>query len=394
MDRTYRSAVVGLGGIGSAAAYWLARSGEPVIGFEQFELFHERGASQDHSRIIRKAQHEEPYATLAPAAYAAWAQVEAESGVKLLTQTGGLVIEDARARAQLETGSRNIAGYLDMFDRHGVQYEQLTAEQTQERWPQFRLEGHEQVLFQQDSGIVDAGRANGVHIALARAHGAELRPNTPVRALHPTPAGIEVVTDTETYLVDRVVTAADGWTNQLLPAGTTPLPLLVTQEQVTYYSTPHLAEFSPEKFPVFMWHGIDNFYGFPVYGEVATKLGQHLGGHEVTPDTRTFDPDPVREERQHAFLSRHLPNFLGPKLVTKTCLYTIPPDQHFILGPVPGEPRITSFVGAGHAFKFASLMGQILAEVSTTGRTAHPIEPFSWDRPALTDPAFAPRYHR
>ncbi|GAB2843198.1 N-methyl-L-tryptophan oxidase [Actinocorallia aurea] len=394
MNRSFRTAVIGLGGIGSAALYWSAASGPGVIGFERFELFHSRGASQDHSRILRLAQHEEPYASLAPAAYAAWAEIEAASGQQVLTRTGGLVIEDVAAREGLDTGSRNIGGYTSMFERHGVDYELWDAAQAAERYPQFRFRGSEQVLWQKDSAIVDAGRANAVHISLARAHGAEILERTPVRKLVPTPAGIEVVTDGETYLVDRVITAADAWTNELLPDDARPFPLKVTQEQVTYYSTPHLKSFSPANFPVFMWHGAHNFYGFPIYGEVATKLGEHLGGHEVTADTRTFEPDPVRRERQREFLAEHVPDFLGPELYTKTCLYTIPPDQNFILGPLETEPRVTVFVGAGHAFKFASLMGRILAEVSATGRTGFPIGAFALDRPALTDPGFAARYHR
>ncbi|ROO86252.1 sarcosine oxidase [Actinocorallia herbida] len=394
MNRSFRTAVVGLGGIGSAALYWSAVTGEDVVGFEQFELFHSRGASQDHSRIIRLAQHEEPYASLAPAAYATWADVEEASGQRILTKTGGLVIEDVEARTGLDTGSRNIGGYTELFDRHGVEYELWDAARAAERFPQFRFKGTERILWQRDSAIVDAGRANAVHISLARAHGAAILERTPVRRLVPTPAGIEVVTDTETYLVDRVITAADAWTNRLLPDGARPFPLKVTQEQVTYYATPHLKRFSPENFPVFMWHGEHNFYGFPIYGEVATKLGEHLGGHEVTADSRTFEPDPVRRERQREFLAAHVPDFLGPELYTKTCLYTIPPDQHFILGPLETDPRVTVFVGAGHAFKFASLLGRILADVSASGTTPHPIGAFALDRPALTDPGFAARYHR
>jgi sarcosine oxidase len=162
---------------------------------------------------------------------------------------------------------------------------------------------------------------------------------------------------------------------------------------VTYYATPNLLEFSPARFPVFMWHGRHNFYGFPVHGEVATKLGQHMGGPEVTADTRTFDPDPVRERRQREFLTEHLPGFLGPQLYTKTCLYTIPPDQHFVLDILPEHPGVAVAVGAGHAFKFASLIGQVLADLALRGKTAHPIEQFRLDRPALTDPGFPRSFH-
>ena len=140
-----------------------------------------------------------------------------------------------------------------------------------------------------------------------------------------------------------------------------------------------------------MWHGADNFYGFPVYGEVATKLGQHIGGHEVTADSRTFEADPLRRKRQEEFLAEHLPGFGGPELYTKTCLYTIPPDQHFVIDTVPEAPNVHVAVGAGHAFKFASLIGRILAELATAravtapDRDVHP-RPAGPARPALRPP--------
>jgi sarcosine oxidase len=260
------------------------------------------------------------------------------------------------------------------------------------RWPQFRLEGSERAMYQARSGIVDAARANATHVALARAHGAEVREQSPVRALHPAGGHVEVVTDDEVYRAEHVVVTADARTNEVL-AGLHAFPLTVTQEQVTYYATPHLARFAPGTFPVFMWHGAENYYGFPVYGEVATKLGQHMGGPEVTADTRTFEPDPLRRKRQQVFLDEHLPGFAGPELYTKTCLYTIPPDQHFVLGPLPGSPRISVGIGAGHAFKFASLLGRVLADLAVDGRTPHPIDAFALDRRALTDPSSPRTFH-
>jgi sarcosine oxidase len=390
----HRVIVVGLGGLGSAALYRLAAElGPGVLGIEQFALGHHRGASQDHSRIIRLAQHEQQYAALAAPAYKAWDEVEAESGQQIVTRTGGLVIEDRAARRGLASGSRNIEGYTAMFDRYGVGYELLDADELVSRWPQFRVGGAEQVLYQADSGIVDAGRANAVHVALARAHGAEVRANTPVRAIRPDGEGVAVVTDAGTFRADRVVVAADAWTNQVLAETGLALPLTVLREQVTYYATPHLAEFAPSRFPVFMWHGRHNFYGFPVYGEVATKLGQHMGGDETTADTRSFEPDPVRRERYADFVDAHLPRFGGPELYSKTCLYTVPPDQGFVLDTLPEHPQITVANGAGHAYKFAALIGRLLADLALGHEPAHPIDAFSITRPALTDPDFPRSFH-
>jgi sarcosine oxidase len=394
VNRDHPLIVIGCGGLGSAAAYWLARRAGPgVLGLEQFRLGHDRGASQDHSRIIRLAQHQDAYAALAPAAYDAWHEVEAASEIELVIPTGGLVIEDVAVRDRARTGSRNIRGYTEVMARHGASFEVLTADELMARWPQFRLAGTEEAVYQHQSGIVDARRANAVHIALARGHGARIVDDCPVLAVHPRGEQVEVVTAGERYLAERVVIAADAWTNHLLAGLGRQLPLTVTQEQVTYYATPNLADFSPGRFPVFMWHGKHNFYGFPVHGEVATKLGQHMGGPQVTAATRTFVPDPVRQDRQRAFLAEHLPGFGGPELYTKTCLYTIPPDQNFVLGTLPEHPNVSVAVGAGHAFKFAALIGSVLADLALHGKTSHPIDSFALDRPALTDPSFPRSFH-
>ena len=394
MDGTYKAIVVGCGGLGSAALYWLSRElGQDVLGLEQFRLGHDYGASQDHSRIIRLAQHQSEYAALAPYAYEAWSEIEDESGVRVLFETGGLIIEAKDERDPEKVGTRNIDGYVAAFREHGFDYELLDSEGLMARWPQFRLSGPERAIFQKDSGLVDARRANAAHIALARARGATVLERTPVRAVRPNGGGVEVVTDGRTYLADRVVVASDAWTNEVLRETGTRIPLTVTQEQVTYYATPNLKEFSMDRFTVFMWHGADNFYGFPVYGEVATKLGQHMGGHEVTAESRTFEPDPVRQIRYRDFLNRHIPGFLGPELYTKTCLYTIPPDQNFVIDTLEEHPQISVAVGAGHAYKFAGLIGRILTELALNGESTLPIEAFRLRRSAIADHAFERTFH-
>ncbi|CAN5150570.1 N-methyl-L-tryptophan oxidase [soil metagenome] len=394
MNGDYEAIVIGCGGLGSAALYRLSRElGTSALGIERFRLGHHNGASQDHSRIIRLAQHQSQYAALAPEAYRAWGEVEEESGQRIVTKTGGLVIEAADERDPAKVGTRNIGGYVAAFEEFGFDYELLNADEVMDRWPQFRLGGSERAIYQEESGIVDAGRANVVHAALARANGARILEETPVRAVRPNGSGVEVETDEETYLADRVVVASDAWTNQVLAETGLRMPLTVTQEQVTYYSTPNLWEFSPERFPVFMWHGAHNYYGFPVYGEVATKLGEHMGGHEVTAQTRDFEPDPERQRRYREFLEERVPGFLGPELYTKTCLYTVPPDQNFVLDTLPGHPQISVAVGAGHAYKFAALIGEILSELALDGSSRSPIDSFSISRPAITDGSFQKAFH-
>jgi sarcosine oxidase len=173
------------------------------------------------------------------------------------------------------------------------------------------------------------------------------------------------------------------------------LPLTVTQEQVTYWATPNLRDFALDRFPIWIWHGGDTgwFYGFPVYGEVATKAGEDVGGDVVTTETRTLEPNPRPYERLERFLSERIPGSLGPVLYTKTCLYTMTPDRDFVLDRLPEYPQITVGLGAAHGFKFSCLIGQILADLASEGDTRYPIAPFGLNRPALTDPTFMPAFH-
>ncbi|MGH2615564.1 MAG: N-methyl-L-tryptophan oxidase [Thermomicrobiales bacterium] len=386
MRRAYEVIVVGCGGIGSAAAYWLARRiGSGVLAIEQFALGHDRGSSQDHSRIIRRSYHDPRYTALAAPAYELWGEIEAESGVPLVVTTGGLDFELLGT-----TGLKDLEHCAAAMAAQGIAFDELSAQDVMARWPQFRLPDEARGLYQADSGLIDAAKANAVHIALARRHGAEIRDRLPVRGIRPLPNGVEVVTDEGVFSADHLVLAAGAWTNSLLNHLGVDWPLTVTQEQVTYFATPYLREFAPDRFPIWIWRAPEEFYGFPIYGEVATKAGQDVGGEEVTAETRTFAPNLPTKERLIRFLATYIPHFLGPELYTKTCLYTMPPDRHFVIDAVPGHPRVTVAVDAGHAFKFATLIGRILSQLAVDGDTEYPIQPFRADRPELTDPTFRP----
>lgn len=386
---TYDYIVIGCGGIGSAATYWLSRSaGAEVLALEQFALGHDRGESQDHSRIIRLAYHAPAYTALTRHTFAAWREVEEEAGLQLVLRTGGLDLE-------LVNGApRYINHYAEAMRAASIPFDELDAAEVMARWPQFTLPDSACALYQADAGLVDARRANAAHVALARARGATILAETPVRAIRPLPDGVEVATDTATFRARRLVITAGPWSNQLLRYVGLELPLTVTQEQVTYYQTPHLREFAPDRFPIWIWHGDarDCFYGFPVYGEVATKAGQDVGGEVVTADSRSFTPNPRSAAELHAFLERTIPRSLGPELYTKTCLYTLTPDRDFVIDTLPGHPQIALAIGAGHAFKFAGLIGRILSEIALNGTSSYPIDAFRLDRPALIDPEYQPGF--
>jgi sarcosine oxidase len=387
--REFEYIVLGCGGIGSGAAYWLARrQGSKVLGLEQFELGHHHGGSQDHSRIIRLTYHDAAYTRLTPHTYKAWAVLEEESAVTVVTKTGSveLALQDSPYQADIEI-------YAGAMDEAEIPYERLDGVEVMRRYPQFRLRQEVDALYQADTGIADAIKGNAAHIAMARYYGATILDHCAVREIRPRDGAVDLRTDRGDFSCRRLVLTAGAWTDRVLAAVGRNLRLTVTQEQVTYYATPHLAEFAIDRFPIFIWHGEDVFYGFPVYGEVATKAAIDASGPAVTPDTRTYEADLERERRLEAWLQEHIPHFLGPKLYTKSCLYTMPRDRDFVVDALSEHPQILVCVGAGHAYKFSSLLGVILSELAIDGQTGYPINHFKLERRAITDPDYPPAFH-
>ncbi len=382
MRRDYDVAVVGLGAIGSAAAYWLStRLGGGVLGLEQFEMEHDNGASRDHSRIIRLSYHKRPYVRLARRAYETWALVEAEAGSTIVTRTGGLDVAPREAAIPLDD-------YTSSMAAEGVPFEELDAAEVMRRWPQWRLDDRHHALYQADAGLADPNRGNAAHRRLAAANGATLLDRAPVAGLREVGGEIELTTPSGAFRAGHVVLATDAWTNDLLRHFDRRLPLTITKEQVTYFACPRPDDFAPDRFPVWIWMDVPSFYGFPTYGEAGPKAAEDVGGSQVTPDTRTFDRDEAAFRRVERFLEEHLPGAVGPPIYTKTCLYTMPPDRDFVLDRLPDHDRVLVALGAAHGFKYASLFGRIVTELVCDGASPSDadIAGFAIDRPILLEP--------
>jgi sarcosine oxidase len=379
----YRVIVVGCGAIGAATAYWLSRrlGAGAVLALEQYELGHGRGASEDHSRVIRNAYTRADYTALTPAAYQSWNVAERETGLRLVYRTGGLIIA-----APGRTGADCVQQTAAAMDAAGLPYELLGGTEVRERWPQWRLDDRHTAVFDPETGILDIRRATAAHIALARARGAVFRPNAPVSAIAESAHGVTVTAAGESHTSDRVVLAGGAWNPVLVDMLGGYLPITLTQEQVTYFATPHVREFTPERFTVFGLIAEDDllYYGIPVYGEVAVKAALDCAGPVVTPQTKTDDPDPGRVAQVRAFLERYLPDAVGPELYSRVCCYDFPPDRDFIVDYVPGSQRVLICAGAGHAGKFAALLGRILTELAVDGTSRFPVGAFRADRPAIT----------
>jgi sarcosine oxidase len=371
--------VLGLGGIGSAAAYWLAKRGARVIGLEQFTLGHDRGESQDHSRIIRLSYHDPQYVRLAQAAYASWAEVERESGDRLVIQTGGLDLFPAGAAIAQDA-------YTSAMDACGVPYERWAADETMRRYPQFKLDEDVETLFQAQSGIATAARANAAHQRLALGYGADLRESARVEDIDTSGDEVSVRAGGRTLRAAQLLVCAGPWTNGALAHLGLQLNLDVTREQVIYLEPIVMEIFEPERFPIWIWMDEPSYYGFPIFGEPAVKVAQDAGGEITTADARTFEVDEENHRRVLEFTRRTIPYAVGRERYVKTCLYTMPPDRDFIVDRVPGQDRVLLCVGAGHAFKFSTQLGRVLADLALDGETPHDLSLFRADRGILTEP--------
>ena len=333
MKRDYEYIVLGLGGLGSGAAYWLSRkAGAEVLGIEQFELGHVRGESQDHSRIIRLSYHTPEYVELAKLAYDAWDTLERESGDQVVLKTGGLDFAPHDSKIPLDT-------YRNAMRTCNVTYEDLDADEIMKRWPQFTL-GDDIVRTlsgaerHRDGGARERGAPQDGAREWRDAASRTRRSRTSSRAATKSPSRRRAAA----FRCRKLVIAAGPWSNRALGYLGIELPLEVTREQVTYFAAPRPGDFAPDRFPVWIWMDDPCFYGFPTFGEAGPKAAQDAGGKPVTADTRDFEPEPENLRGVQEFLSRYIPGALGPIIYTKTCLYTLTPDRDFVIDTRAG-PR-------------------------------------------------------
>jgi sarcosine oxidase len=376
--------VVGLGALGSAASWQLARRGGSVIGLERFALGHDRGASHGDSRIIRLSYHSPGYVRRAAAAYRAWSELEQDAGTALVLRCGGVDVFPPGAAIPPED-------YLAAMTAEGVPFERLDAAGARHRWPELAVPDGALVLHQAQTGIVPAALGTATMQRLAAAHGADLRPHTRVERLTETADGVQVSCSGGVRLRARsVVVTADAWTNQVLAGLDVRLPLTLTKEHVVHYAVDDDGRHHPGAFPVWIWMDDPSYYGFPCYGEATVKVGQDCGGRPVDPDTRSFDADPEYVRRMTRFVREAVPR-AGDAVRVTTCLYTLTPDRDLVAGVLPDHPRVVVGLGAAHGFKFAPWLGGVLADLATTGGTGPGVDGEDVDglepsQPALTEP--------
>jgi sarcosine oxidase len=362
--------VVGLGVMGSAALHRLAVRGVRVLGIEQHEPGHDRGSSHGATRIIRLGYFEHPsYVSLLREVYPLWQELEAKIGRQLLHITG--IAEIGMPESEL------VQGTLAAARQHALPHEVLDADALMRRYPAFRVPGDFVGVVQPDGGFLEAEPALLGLVELARAGGAAVRTNQAVRAIEPHSSGVRVVTGSDVIEASAVIVTAGARVKSLVPD--LAAPLRVTRQVLAWFKPREPAMFSDDHFPVFMIespHGLH--YGFPLDPHRGVKLGKHHHLDEaVDPDNYDRSVSPRDEHAIRVALETYIPAADGKLVAATTCLYTMAPDGDFIIDTLPGWPQVV--IGSpcsGHGFKFAPLVGEILADLATRGQTKRDIARF------------------
>lgn len=361
--QSFDTIVIGVGGMGSAALWHLARRGQRVLGLERFDLGHAMGSSHGFNRIIRLAYFEHPaYVPWLRRAYMLWRETETLAGEQLLYITGGI-------DAGLEDG-RIVQGSLEACRMHDLPHEAMGAGEVNARFPGYRLPAHYAAIYQPDGGFVASERAIMAHAGLAIANGAEIRAREAVVAIEPGDGRVTVVTERGRYEAGRVVVSPGAWIADLAPglAGKA-----VPERQVLGWFQPLKPElFTPQAFPVSnILTEFGHYYQFPAWGLPGFKIGlyNHLREHGH-PDQLSREPTEADEAVLRRAVRELFPDADGPALRLAACLFSNTPDEHFVIDTLPDHPEIVvASPCSGHGFKFASAVGEALADLATGGET-------------------------
>jgi sarcosine oxidase len=364
----YDVAVVGLGAIGTAALYQLARRGRRVLGVERFAPGHDRGSSHGETRIIRLGYFEHPsYVPLLHRTYALWRELEAAAGQQLIHITG--IVEIGPPDGEL------VVGTLAASRMHGLPHQVLDADEVMRRFPAFqRLPRHYAGVVQPDGGFVTVEPTIAAQAALAQAVGAELQTSLTVHSITPHGDGVRLSTDHGDVEAAKAVVAAGPWVKALVPD----LPVRVTRQVFAWFAPTNPGLFTAKRFPVFLLqsrHGMH--YGFPQYGRGVKIAKHHHRDEAVDPDRVDRAVTADDEDLIRGALADHIPMLNGAIIAAKTCLYTVTPDHDFIIDRLPYAPNVIVVSPcSGHGFKFAPVIGEILAELAMEGATQHDISRF------------------
>lgn len=376
VSQVYDVIVVGVGGMGSAACYHLARRGKRVLGLERFSIPHTMGSSHGLTRIIRLAYHESPaYVPIVWRAMDLWRELGEQFGEQLIFNTGSL---DAGP-----DGGGFFQESLAACLEHDLPHEILTGAEINRRFPAFNLPAHHAGLFQPDGGFVAAERSIIAHAELARAAGADIRTGEQVLGWEETATGVLVTTSAGKYEAGQLILSAGAWMADLLPELKNKA---VPERQVLGWFHPRPgteANFMPDRMPVAILMVEEGpYFMLPTWGAPGFKIGLHHHQKETGhAESLSRVPTEADEELLRICMRRYLPDANGPVADLKACVYTNTPDEHFIIDRLPGaENVIVASPCSGHGYKFASAIGEILADMAGGGASRFDLGMFRLDR--------------
>jgi sarcosine oxidase len=373
-DTAFDVIVLGAGGMGSAAVFELARRGRSVLALEQFPFVHDRGSSHGHTRIIRRAYYEHPaYVPLVQRAFDRWYDLEQRSGRHLLTECPCLSIGPPDGEV--------VAGVLESAKQHNLAVERLDANELARRYPQFRFDGSFTGVLERDAGFLYVEECVGTQLEQARLLGANLRPEEPVVEWKSDGRSVIVTTTKDTYHAASLVLTAGPWAGRILADHGK--VLRVMRQTMLWFGTDNPTAFRRDQFPIFLAEvPAGPFYGLPDIDGRGLKVARHYGAPELNSpeeiDRAVTDSD---ELAVRPFLEKHIPRANGPLRYAQTCIYTLTPDRHFLIDRPQEHPNVAFAAGfSGHGFKFAPVVGEILADLTDAGSTSWPIDLFKCAR--------------
>ncbi len=378
MSKRFDVIVLGVGAMGASACYHLASRGAAVLGLEQFDIPNDQGSAHGQSRAFRMCYFEHPdYVPLLRRAYELWRELEHVSERKLLHMTGGIWFGPADCEL--------IAGSRDAAVTHGLAHEWIEHDELAKRYPQFTMPDEYVGFYEPQAGLLLPEKIISAYAENAAKHGAVLRAMEQVVKWRSDARAVMVETTHGTYEADQLVVCAGPWSDRIV--GDLAVPLSVTRQIAIWVQPKRPERFALGTLPIWAIDrpagsggesgggGGGMYYGFPILPDKAGfKLSVHCPGPSTDPDTidRIVQLNEMNELRE--MLGRFIPGADGPLLEASVCMYTNTPDAHFVVDRHPQHANVTIGCGfSGHGFKFASVIGEALADLALDGRTELPI---------------------
>jgi sarcosine oxidase len=385
----YDAIIIGLGAMGSAAAYQLSKRNAKVLGIDQFSPPHNLGSTHGETRVTRQAIGEgAEYVPLTLRSYEIFREIEAQANADLLTITGGLIMSNPSGNANLHGNEGFIETTVTTAKKFGIKHQTLTADEIARKFPQFNLDGNEDGYFENEMGFLRPENCVAAQLELAEKYGAKIHRNEKVVAMRTFPDSVEIFTDKAVYKADKLIISAGAWIKDFVEIEQKELFQIYRQVFYWFNVADSYEQFKLGNFPIFIWEfgrwENDFVYGFPA-------IDGKNGGFKVATETylETTNPDNVNREVSQAeidevhekYIKNRINGVSNKCIKTATCLYTVMPKAKFLIDYLLDNKRIiVASPCSGHGFKHSAAIGEILAELVTEGKSRIDVSAFSFEK--------------